>query len=907
MSERVQFRWILDGTIFGLVLFAVALIAFQVGRRESQVTSLTPTRDWRPVATRSRLSREFIWTATIGRPPVGNQHFRLRLTGQTRVLAMECNAEGVRVLEEAGRREHRVLAEHSWSPPLRERDELQAVKSLDSLGVFRGGRRVLLAACSVENWEEGAWEGVGLDKTFATFSYQKTGGVLFGDDFMHEEGELGQWESVSGKWKVHALKNPVRSANAFSFHGNGTNALALTGQWFWRNYRFSCAAHPLEESELGLLFCWRDAQNNYALTWQRSREDGLAWLRLVRTVHGKPGILAETPAPLVPTRWTRLKVSQLEGWITVSVDDRQVLEAVDPQPLLGGRVGLWTNGPRGTVFDDVAVAPVDTAVIDFTRDDGPMPAVVRVATKGREHKDAGPAELVQVLGLPLENLSVEATVQELATPEAQVTLLARRNAAGDALALRIVGEGAGGAAELVARRGGTETVLDRTPLPQAGHQAVLGLHVRGAQAWGSLNGTMLCFAQNLPATGRGTCAVRVPAGSAGRFLQRLAIRPQLPLPHIENRVGTFTHEESMEIWGDPVSEWIMAVTDHGPRYWHRSDFWQDVAVELDLDKLRGEGLGQTWGLVMRGILPSGPTPAVQFRVAGSGDEATFEFDPGTGETVALTPATAPRVLALERRQGRILAKADGEVLLIRPLPEGLTGLCRVGRFGDGLREKWAEALNVRADGVKTYSFKKAPTDWVPVAGTWEVTNRWQCDPRWSFYAGVQRHGPACNWNKREHGSDVSLEFFAGPKMDTSRGKKYEYAADLNAVLCGDGRDITSGYSIMFGGWNDKGSYILRGRDVLQETTDVRIPRGGSLHRRWFHIKIRKHGSKLTLWIDGRLAATADDPQPLDGKRFGLWTWDNGMMVAQVRVCTSSDLPAAVIYQQPSEPPGTPYD
>jgi hypothetical protein len=32
-----------------------------------------------------------------------------------------------------------------------------------------------------------------------------------------------------------------------------------------------------------------------------------------------------------------------------------------------------------------------------------------------------------------------------------------------------------------------------------------------------------------------------------------------------------------------------------------------------------------------------------------------------------------------------------------------------------------------------------------------------------------------------------------------------------------------------------------------------------------------------------------------------------MMVAQVRVCTSSDLPAAVIYQQPDDPPKTPYD
>ena len=33
---------------------------------------------------------------------------------------------------------------------------------------------------------------------------------------------------------------------------------------------------------------------------------------------------------------------------------------------------------------------------------------------------------------------------------------------------------------------------------------------------------------------------------------------------------------------------------------------------------------------------------------------------------------------------------------------------------------------------------------------------------------------------------ITVEFFAGPKMDQDRGRKYEYAADINAVIAADG-------------------------------------------------------------------------------------------------------------------------
>jgi hypothetical protein len=268
----------------------------------------------------------------------------------------------------------------------------------------------------------------------------------------------------------------------------------------------------------------------------------------------------------------------------------------------------------------------------------------------------------------------------------------------------------------------------------------------------------------------------------------------------------------------------------------------------------------------------------------------------------------PGRVRLMRQGGRIVAAVDGSCLWSVPAPQFLAGLCRVGRFGGTPGDAWARAIVLEAAGVRTYSFREAAVDWVPVAGAWIVTNRWQCDPRWSFYSGACSDGVACNWNKRRHGDNVTLEFFVGPKMDASRGRHYEYAADFNAVMAADGTDIASGYSFMLGGWDDRGSQIVRGTTVVAENREVRIPRVSGTHRRWFYVKIRKQGGLLSFWVDGVRVAEYRDPAPLTGDRLGLWTWRNGMMVAQVRVSTGPVFgPVTAATPAAFAVPRTPYD
>ena len=76
----------------------------------------------------------------------------------------------------------------------------------------------------------------------------------------------------------------------------------------------------------------------------------------------------------------------------------------------------------------------------------------------------------------------------------------------------------------------------------------------------------------------------------------------------------------------------------------------------------------------------------------------------------------------------------------------------------------------------------------------------------------------------EGGPSALREFFAGPRMDRDRGTTYNYAADFNAVLATDGSDIVSGYSFLFGGWDDRGSQIVRGHEIVGENRRVAIPR-----------------------------------------------------------------------------------
>ena len=120
------------------------------------------------------------------------------------------------------------------------------------------------------------------------------------------------------------------------------------------------------------------------------------------------------------------------------------------------------------------------------------------------------------------------------------------------------------------------------------------------------------------------------------------------------------------------------------------------------------------------------------------------------------------------------------------------------------------------------------------------------------------------WLQAKLPRDVVVEFDA-------RGE--DTAGDIKAEIFGNGRDHSSGYVLVFGGWNNTISTLARLNehgDDRKENRTKRVEKGKT-----YHFKIVRDGTKLTWFIDGEQFLEYDDPNPLTGSshdRFGFGTW-----------------------------------
>ncbi|MBT4816329.1 MAG: hypothetical protein HON70_11550 [Lentisphaerae bacterium] len=888
----------------GVSLGLLALRGALKGKGETPGT----TQEWETVRERTRLTSAFAATIDLEAPPKGEASFRIRLLGQTRTIDVVANKDELAIWHTTARRKHTRLSVAPWPPETTGPFTLRLLKNADSVGVALNQTRVLWTPCPTEDWRKLQWQKTTASPDLPPASHQKIGTLLFADDFMHDEGELGEWQAATGTWTIHALQNPIRSANPFSLVGTGDQAAVLTGYWFWQNYELSCAIQPQTNSQFGVLFCATDHNSTYRLRSTPEADTKPAGISLERITDGTSELLSFVEFPARPERWLRLKVTLQDGLITACIDDRVILQFTDDSPLFGGRVGLWTDGPKGCVFDDVDVRPTGHFYWESSPDPDPLPAVLLTSKSGPTPEGNSPlGKKMTVAGIVRENLSIMVDVAGLPTAGEAIELRLRENAAGEHLGFRLARTATGWHGMLFSKWHERELSIDQADINADLKSPIsLSLHALGDTAKATLGGNVVCFGGGLPTVSPGRAGVVLPSRMNAGDLTRLVLAPETELPLIENRVETFTHEESMQSWSSPALEWYAEYGSRGFVYWHRSDFWKDVSISLDTTAFRSAKLGNKWGLAMRGEATHGDPADVTVTMLQTGETHTLELSLMADVTKTMPVSRIPKRIGLTKQGTRLLVYLDDALAWNVPIPPQLDALCRVGRFGRGASETWADAIDIGAAGVQTYAFKRAPTDWLPSAGAWKVTNRWQCDPRWSFFSGAQRNGPACNWNKRLHGENVTVEFFAGPKMDQDRGRKYEYAADINAVICADGININTGYSFMFGGWNDTGTYVTRQNTVLAKNSECVVPRKSSTHRQWFHVKLRKHGDRLTFWIDGKQVIATQDPSPLTGRRFALWTWDNGIMVAQLRVASDGDLPPAPAAPQPENAPETPY-
>ncbi len=213
------------------------------------------------------------------------------------------------------------------------------------------------------------------------------------------------------------------------------------------------------------------------------------------------------------------------------------------------------------------------------------------------------------------------------------------------------------------------------------------------------------------------------------------------------------------------------------------------------------------------------------------------------------------------------------------------------------------AVEVESGHVYDYTFTSAPVDWWVQSGVWEMTNRWSCSPGWSWFGGRSEE-VASIWNKRKFSGDFSVQFYFAFKMGLSGTKAWmERPADAAITVCGDGKNVGSGYSLILAANDNQHCVLLKQGQTVAESSapeailtsniDGRVE-DNQLHRKWWYAKINKIGNRIECWLDNKLLFSYDDPQPLDAGQIALWTYNNGIMLSRVQVFYENEVKADLL-------------
>ena len=786
----------------------------------------------------------------------------------------------------------------SYGPGLRgsKWQELLVRRQGAGITVFLGGRLVARAADSTFIGGKTALGATDGSVQFRDLLLQETVPVLLQDDFMRAEEETGGWETVRGEWKIQSIGSPVRSSNAFNttVESAPKGALSVCGEWFWSGYAASVSCQPHGEGQVGLVAYYTSPADYYMFALGQAKPRAESTASLVRIQQGKVKPLASEPWPLMPDQWHRLELRVAGDRLTALVDGMPAV-SVETEALPGGQAGLYVKGQEGATFDDFSAVRSETlsagvpALAEWSPVGGEWVAEGEQALRGVSASDAKLLFDQELRG----DVAVRATIEWDGAGE--VGLVTDWEDDGNCRMLTYGGEPA--TLRLVSIRDGEATELASAPVEPNARPVELRLEQFGrcmvARATGATE--LVAVAPEAP---RGRAGLLVRDGEAtftSAFLERL---PALPaVVHFES---AFEQEVSMADWAAGNSDWVTVdaqAGDPGPSYWHRAPAYAGHEISVSLN-----------------ATPSGPVAAMAAASApGAVDGYRLTITPGratlqrAGAEVAATdvpglPAEAIRRVSLQKRGPLVLGSVNGRVAVTFIDPEPLTGLLAGWVAPPGCAEP--SDATFRAENVLSYSFRRAPGDWWVGSGDWKITNRWDCEPRWTFFVGGGA-GAACLWNKREFGDNVTLDFYGAIRFDSTKGYNYPHAANINCTIAADGRDLSSGYSFIYGGWDNQYTRLLRGDEVVAETTGHLITRSSGIHRQWFNLRVRKSGGAIECWLDGAKILEYNDPEPLTGKHVALWTYDNAITLARVRIASDSVRPGAL--PPPDTAPRCAYD
>ncbi len=289
------------------------------------------------------------------------------------------------------------------------------------------------------------------------------------------------------------------------------------------------------------------------------------------------------------------------------------------------------------------------------------------------------------------------------------------------------------------------------------------------------------------------------------------------------------------------------------------------------------------------------------------DLSIFEKETQVAQISVPVNASGLGELSFSRESGRLLARLGARTVLSCPdklaLPSGYAAARTQGRWTISSRELEVSAANLIDD-----TFDRAPVEWSSVSGDWQISSRWKCQPKFTWFTGRTQNKLARLDLKRPLGENFQADLFFAIAMTTQAEPFYDFPTNLSISLAADAQHPTDGYVFAFGGI-DLPSSLLRAGKLLGSSSLSMRPKAreqghgsAGIHRKWFHVRIIRRGKRLQFFADGKLLADVEDRRPLkNAKYFSLWTRaGGGVSLARFRLRSEKPLagPASPFIKTP---------
>ncbi|MBI2298480.1 MAG: hypothetical protein HYU66_05925, partial [Armatimonadetes bacterium] len=306
-------------------------------------------------------------------------------------------------------------------------------------------------------------------------------------------------------------------------------------------------------------------------------------------------------------------------------------------------------------------------------------------------------------------------------------------------------------------------------------------------------------------------------------------------------------------------------------------------------------------------------------LVGGGAEGALLYLFRQGPRIISAPVPADlHTLTVAHDGGVTWVEGNGQDLLVYHDAEPLAGP-RVA-----LRVAGNDVLyhvKCRREGIIDEVFDKAPAAWVQ-QGHWVVTNRFSCTPTWSHMTALERGGLGGIWHKDAFPGNVTIEYYAGMRMQSDYSMIYPRCGDFNCTFAARPFSLDTGISLIPGAW-DKGwtgvwSRYAQGNNTLVETDRPLVPRtredsgqryiavpyisaGRDVHGAWYYVKSRYVNGKLEGYFDNEKVLSGDAPKA-DGDRVAFWTQDDQIVLARVRITYENKaIPSRLVDADPVAP------